>query len=123
MKIYTSISLTLLIDQLPVKKEICYYRFLSQDGIYQITNQKFYKLLIEDNTIIHSNIILDNSIYGFKEVYNIPYPSIRETVNELYYKWHNFDLIIEYVNNILSDYYFTNVNNIDQLNELLSKYS
>lgn len=124
MKIYTPILLSALIDNKKMFKEEQYLRFLTNEGIFRIKNNQIYKYEIDDDTDIYSEYcLMDNSIKNINKKYNIPYPNILERVQELHYKINEYELIVEYVNDILSDYYFINILEIEKLNVFLMRYS
>jgi hypothetical protein len=124
MKIYTTIVLSILIDNKKAFKEKEYIRFLTNEGIFRIKKNDFYKYEIEDETSIYSEYcIIDNSIKNLIQVYTIPYPNIKEYVQELYYKINDYEIIVEYVNGKLNDYYFINIDNIQGFNEFLISYT
>lgn len=124
MKIYTPIILSVLIDNKETESKYEYNRFLTKEGIFRIKNNDFYKYDIDDDTSIYSDYcIIDNSIRNLKKVNNLPYPHIKENVQELHYKINEYTLVVEYVNEYFSDYYFINIKNIDKFNEFLRTYS
>lgn len=123
-KIYTNLVLSILIDSKKVLKEKEYIRFLTNEGIFRIKKNEFYKYDIEDNTNKYSPYCsIDNSIQGLIKVYTIPYPNIKEYVQELYYYIGEYELIVEYTNGTLNDYYFINVDNLSKFNEFLISYT
>lgn len=123
-KYYTTILLSVLIDNKKVLKEKEYIRFLTNEGIFRIKKNDFYKYDIDDNTNkISSYCFIDNSIKDLNQVYTIPYPNIKEYVQELYYQIDKYELIVEYTNGNLNDYYFINVDNIIKFNEFLISYT
>ncbi len=123
-KYYTTIVLSILIDNKKVLKEKEYIRFLTNEGIFRIKQNEFYKYDIEDNTNKYSNYCsIDNSIQGLIKVYTIPYPNIKEYIQELYYNVGEYELIVEYANGNLNDYYFINVDNLLKFNEFLITYT
>jgi hypothetical protein len=123
-KYYTTIVLSVLIDNKKVLKEKEYIRFLSNEGIFRIKKNEFYKYEIEDDTRkVSPYCMIDDSIKGLIHVYTIPYPNIKEYVQELYYKIEDYELIVEYVNDHFYDYYFINVESISKFNEFLISYT
>lgn len=124
MKYYTTILLSVLIDNKKAFKEEEYVRFLTNEGIFRIKNHEFYKYEIQDSTSIYSDYcIMDNSIRDMIKVYRIPYPNIKEYVHEIYYHINDYELIVEYVNGKWSDYYFINIDRIEKFNEFLISYT
>lgn len=124
MRFYTTILLSILIDNKKVFKEKEYIRFLTNEGIFRIKNNDFYKYQIDDETAKYSEyFILDNSIRGLIKVNTLPYPHIKESVQELYYIINDYQLIVEYINGKLNDYYFINVEEIPKFNEFLISYT
>ncbi len=123
-KYYTNLVLSILIDNKNVVKEKEYIRFLTNEGIFRIKKNEFYKYDIEDNTSKYSSYCsIDKSIQGLIKVYTIPYPNIKEYVQELYYNINEYELIVEYANGNLNDYYFINVDNLSKFNEFLISYT
>ncbi len=123
-KYYTNLVLSILIDNKKVLKEKEYIRFLTNEGIFRIKKNEFYKYDIEDNTSKHSPYCsIDHSIQGLTKVYTIPFPNIKEYVQELYYHIGEYELIVEYANGTLNDYYFVNVDNLSKFNEFLISYT
>lgn len=124
MKFYTTILLSILIDNKKSFKEKEYTRFLTNEGIFRIKNNEFHKYEIEDETAIYSDyVMVDNSISGMYKVNTLPYPNIKEYVQELYYTINNYELIVEYINGNLNDYYFINIDEIQKFNEFLITYT
>jgi len=112
----------------------CHYIY-SDDGMFLLQNNQLYKLIPDDvpcDTITFNNtdFIVDCSTYTFrKDIYNVPWAHIIQTIEKIEYKYSNsslVSLIIEKNNGKITDVYFETMEknlNIQLKNDIIKYLS
>ena len=102
-------------------------KLYTNEGIYEIRDNKIYNLdildkEIEELIIYDNHLILDNSEINLVLCFRIPNFFIEKTIKKSIYTLDNIDLVIEKENNLQDEMYFEikNKTDLEKLSTFLS---